>query len=133
MRLPPMWLCVSERLDISTKHVGPRRYFAKQAVELGVTSGEMAIVSEEPVVSYERPALSKAYLNPEGAHLSPHLTEACCLFRLKVEVDIELVSRRHRGLASLTRNLSAVMWSQRGTEKDQDQGQICQMHLEAFV
>lgn len=64
---PPIWQRVSTRLEIPIATVGPRRYFAKQAVELGVSSGEMAIVSEEPVVSYERPALSKAYLNPEGA------------------------------------------------------------------
>ncbi len=33
----------------------------------GISKGDLAIISEEPVVAYERPALSKAYLNPEGA------------------------------------------------------------------
>eukprot|EP00208_Stichococcus_sp_RCC1054_P003758 CAMPEP_0206138822 /NCGR_PEP_ID=MMETSP1473-20131121/3713_1 /ASSEMBLY_ACC=CAM_ASM_001109 /TAXON_ID=1461547 /ORGANISM="Stichococcus sp, Strain RCC1054" /LENGTH=434 /DNA_ID=CAMNT_0053532349 /DNA_START=198 /DNA_END=1502 /DNA_ORIENTATION=+ len=46
-------------------------YFAKEAVAQGVQKGDLAIVSEEPVVSYERPALSKAYLNPEGAPRLP--------------------------------------------------------------
>ena len=32
----------------------------------GISKGDLAIISEEPVVAYERPALSKAYLNPEG-------------------------------------------------------------------
>jgi monodehydroascorbate reductase (NADH) len=39
-------------------------YFARAAAELGLKG--VAIVGEEPAVSYERPALSKAYLFPEG-------------------------------------------------------------------
>lgn len=46
-------------------------YFAKQAVELGVSAGDLAILSEEAVVAYERPALSKAYLNPKDAPRLP--------------------------------------------------------------
>eukprot|EP00798_Chlamydomonas_sp_ICE-L_P019890 gene19890-26594_t len=37
-------------------------YAAKQFLESGLKPGELAIIGEEPVVSYERPALSKAYL-----------------------------------------------------------------------
>lgn len=39
-------------------------YFAAEAVKHGLPKGELAILSAEAVVSYERPALSKAYLAP---------------------------------------------------------------------
>jgi hypothetical protein len=63
---------VSKSVIVLIKIVLKRRYFAKQAVELGVSAGDLAILSEEAVVAYERPALSKAYLNPKGSSL--HLT-----------------------------------------------------------
>ncbi|GBF96507.1 hypothetical protein Rsub_09849 [Raphidocelis subcapitata] len=44
-------------------------YVARAAVEHGL--GGVVILGEEPVVSYERPALSKAYLFPEGAARLP--------------------------------------------------------------
>jgi len=40
-------------------------YVAKTFVEKGEASGNVCIISDEPYVSYERPALSKAYLFPE--------------------------------------------------------------------
>lgn len=46
-------------------------YAAKQFVELDGAPGDLCIVSEEAVVSYERPALSKAYLFPENAARLP--------------------------------------------------------------
>jgi NADPH-dependent 2,4-dienoyl-CoA reductase/sulfur reductase-like enzyme len=48
-------------------------YFAAEAVRSGgapgtgrLPAGALAIVGAEPVVSYERPALSKAYLAPKS-------------------------------------------------------------------
>lgn len=41
-------------------------YAAREFVAQGGAKGEMCIVTEEPYVAYERPALSKAYLFPEG-------------------------------------------------------------------
>ena len=46
-------------------------YAAKQFVEMGGAPGELCIISDEAVVSYERPALSKAYLFPENAARLP--------------------------------------------------------------
>lgn len=46
-------------------------YAAKQFVELDGAPGELCIISDESVVSYERPALSKAYLFPENAARLP--------------------------------------------------------------
>jgi monodehydroascorbate reductase (NADH) len=44
-------------------------YIAREFVSNGLSAGELAIVSSEDVVSYERPALSKAYLLPDGPRL----------------------------------------------------------------
>lgn len=44
-------------------------YAAREFVANGLGAGELAIVSSEKVVSYERPALSKAYLAPDGPRL----------------------------------------------------------------
>ncbi|GMH38143.1 hypothetical protein BSKO_06027 [Bryopsis sp. KO-2023] len=41
-------------------------YAAKEFVKRGVNKGELCIITDEEVVSYERPALSKAYLFPGG-------------------------------------------------------------------
>ncbi|CAL8465067.1 g4602 [Coccomyxa elongata] len=41
-------------------------YAAREFVQRGVGKGELAIITEEPYVAYERPALSKAYLFPES-------------------------------------------------------------------
>uniref|UniRef100_A0A7S3QQJ3 monodehydroascorbate reductase (NADH) n=1 Tax=Dunaliella tertiolecta TaxID=3047 RepID=A0A7S3QQJ3_DUNTE len=41
-------------------------YVAKEFVAQGLGKGELAIISDEGVCAYERPALSKAYLAPEG-------------------------------------------------------------------
>eukprot|EP00798_Chlamydomonas_sp_ICE-L_P019888 gene19888-26592_t len=46
-------------------------YAAKQFLESGLKPGELAIIGEEPVVSYERPALSKAYLTIDGGPRLP--------------------------------------------------------------
>ena len=46
-------------------------YAAKQFIELGGAPGELCIISDEAAVSYERPALSKAYLFPENAARLP--------------------------------------------------------------
>lgn len=46
-------------------------YAARQFVKLGGSAGELCIITEEDVVSYERPALSKAYLFPENAARLP--------------------------------------------------------------
>ncbi|GMH23170.1 hypothetical protein Nepgr_025013 [Nepenthes gracilis] len=46
-------------------------YMAKEFAKLGVNPGELAIISKEGVAPYERPALSKAYLFPEGAARLP--------------------------------------------------------------
>ncbi|KAH9311285.1 hypothetical protein KI387_026320, partial [Taxus chinensis] len=46
-------------------------YAAREFVKLGLKSGELAIISKEAVAPYERPALSKAYLFPEGAARLP--------------------------------------------------------------
>ncbi|KAK6129346.1 hypothetical protein DH2020_036919 [Rehmannia glutinosa] len=44
-------------------------YAAHEFVKRGVSHGELCIISEEPVAPYERPALSKGYLLPEGIEL----------------------------------------------------------------
>ncbi|PRW59212.1 monodehydroascorbate reductase [Chlorella sorokiniana] len=41
-------------------------YFAREWVARNGAKGELAIIGDEPYVSYERPALSKAYLFPEA-------------------------------------------------------------------
>lgn len=46
-------------------------YAAREFVKLAGGAGELAIVTAEPYVAYERPALSKAYLFPEGAPRLP--------------------------------------------------------------
>uniref|UniRef100_A0A0D6RA19 monodehydroascorbate reductase (NADH) n=1 Tax=Araucaria cunninghamii TaxID=56994 RepID=A0A0D6RA19_ARACU len=46
-------------------------YAAREFVKLGLKLGELAIISKEAVAPYERPALSKAYLFPEGAARLP--------------------------------------------------------------
>eukprot|EP00891_Asterochloris_glomerata_P001822 jgi/Astpho2/1822/Aster-00354 len=49
----------------------PGGYAAAEFVKNGLKPGELAIITSEPVVSYERPTLSKGYLNPEGAPRLP--------------------------------------------------------------
>ncbi|KAF7819566.1 monodehydroascorbate reductase 4, peroxisomal [Senna tora] len=44
-------------------------YAALEFVKRGVSQGELCIISEEPVAPYERPALSKGFLLPEGIEL----------------------------------------------------------------
>ncbi|KAK9734219.1 hypothetical protein RND81_04G123700 [Saponaria officinalis] len=46
-------------------------YAAREFVKQGVKPGELAIISAEAVAPYERPALSKAYLFPEGTARLP--------------------------------------------------------------
>ncbi|KAG6427509.1 hypothetical protein SASPL_111755 [Salvia splendens] len=46
-------------------------YAAREFTKQGVKSGELAIISKEGVAPYERPALSKAYLFPEGTARLP--------------------------------------------------------------
>ena len=46
-------------------------YAAREFAKQGVQPGELAIISKEAVAPYERPALSKAYLFPEGAARLP--------------------------------------------------------------
>jgi monodehydroascorbate reductase (NADH) len=46
-------------------------YAAAEFQKKGQAKGNLAIISDEPVVSYERPALSKAYLFPEKAARLP--------------------------------------------------------------
>ncbi|KAK6779425.1 hypothetical protein RDI58_021609 [Solanum bulbocastanum] len=46
-------------------------YAAREFAKQGVKPGELAIISKEAVAPYERPALSKAYLFPEGAARLP--------------------------------------------------------------
>lgn len=46
-------------------------YAAREFATLGLLPGELAIISKESVAPYERPALSKAYLFPEGAARLP--------------------------------------------------------------
>ncbi|KAL8094855.1 hypothetical protein AgCh_036388 [Apium graveolens] len=46
-------------------------YAAREFANQGVKQGELAIISKEAVAPYERPALSKAYLFPEGAARLP--------------------------------------------------------------
>ncbi|GAA0141409.1 oxidoreductase [Lithospermum erythrorhizon] len=46
-------------------------YAAREFGKQGVKPGELAIISKEAVAPYERPALSKAYLFPEGTARLP--------------------------------------------------------------
>ncbi|XP_058089011.1 monodehydroascorbate reductase [Magnolia sinica] len=46
-------------------------YAAREFARHGLKPGELAIISKEAVAPYERPALSKAYLFPEGAARLP--------------------------------------------------------------
>lgn len=39
-------------------------YAAEQFMKKGVKKNELCVISDEPYVAYERPALSKAYLSP---------------------------------------------------------------------
>ncbi|KAH9738344.1 Monodehydroascorbate reductase 1 (peroxisomal) [Citrus sinensis] len=51
--------------------VHPKGYAAREFAKQGVKPGELAIISKEAVAPYERPALSKAYLFPEGTARLP--------------------------------------------------------------
>ncbi|KAK6230475.1 hypothetical protein QUC31_001993 [Theobroma cacao] len=46
-------------------------YAAREFDRQGLKPGELAIISKEAVAPYERPALSKGYLNPKGAARLP--------------------------------------------------------------
>ncbi|XP_039125538.1 monodehydroascorbate reductase 3, cytosolic [Dioscorea cayenensis subsp. rotundata] len=46
-------------------------YAAREFAKLGVNPGELAVISKEAVAPYERPALSKGYLFPQGAARLP--------------------------------------------------------------
>ncbi|XWS11096.1 hypothetical protein CRYUN_Cryun38cG0054400 [Craigia yunnanensis] len=46
-------------------------YAAREFDRQGLKSGELAIISKEAVAPYERPTLSKGYLNPKGAARLP--------------------------------------------------------------
>lgn len=46
-------------------------YAAREFAKLGLNPGELAIISKEAVAPYERPALSKGYLFPQGAARLP--------------------------------------------------------------
>uniref|UniRef100_A0A1D1ZS99 monodehydroascorbate reductase (NADH) n=1 Tax=Auxenochlorella protothecoides TaxID=3075 RepID=A0A1D1ZS99_AUXPR len=46
-------------------------YFAREWIKEGGKGSDLAIISDDTVVAYERPALSKAYLFPEGAARLP--------------------------------------------------------------
>jgi len=46
-------------------------YAAREFVKQGLKAGDLAIFSAEKVAPYERPALSKGYLSPEGAARLP--------------------------------------------------------------
>ncbi|KAG0483159.1 hypothetical protein HPP92_011243 [Vanilla planifolia] len=46
-------------------------YAAREFAKLGINPGELAIISKEAVAPYERPALSKGYLFPQGAARLP--------------------------------------------------------------
>lgn len=46
-------------------------YAAREFAKQGVKPGELALISKEAVAPYERPALSKAYLFPEGTARLP--------------------------------------------------------------
>nr|XP_010943716.1 monodehydroascorbate reductase 3, cytosolic [Elaeis guineensis] len=46
-------------------------YAAREFAKQGVKPGELAIISKEAVAPYERPALSKAYLFPQGTARLP--------------------------------------------------------------
>lgn len=46
-------------------------YAAREFANQGVKKGELAIITKEAVAPYERPALSKGYLFPEGAARLP--------------------------------------------------------------
>ncbi|KAL8043862.1 hypothetical protein ABFX02_08G010600 [Erythranthe guttata] len=52
-------------------------YAADEFVKRGVSRGDLCIISEEPVAPYERPALSKGYLNPEAPARLPSFH--CCV------------------------------------------------------
>jgi monodehydroascorbate reductase (NADH) len=46
-------------------------YAAREFAKQGINPGELALISKEAVAPYERPALSKAYLFPQGAARLP--------------------------------------------------------------
>lgn len=48
-------------------------YACKEFVALGVPAGSVGLIMAEPVVPYERPALTKAYLHPPGAKVRARL------------------------------------------------------------
>lgn len=41
-------------------------YAAREFASNGVAAGELCIITDEPYVAYERPALSKGAIAPEG-------------------------------------------------------------------
>ena len=48
-------------------------YACREFVAQGVAAGKVGIVAQEPVVPYERPALTKAYLHPPTAKVRARL------------------------------------------------------------
>jgi len=48
-------------------------YACKEFVEQGISAGSVAVISAEPGLPYERPALTKAYLHPPSAKVRARL------------------------------------------------------------
>jgi NADPH-dependent 2,4-dienoyl-CoA reductase/sulfur reductase-like enzyme len=65
-------------------------YAAKQLVELGLTSGELAIVSADDTVPYERPPLSKSFLAGKDSENSIKINSED--FYKKHEIEVRLQS-----------------------------------------
>ena len=77
-------------------------YAAKQLVELGLQPGELAIVSADNSVPYERPPLSKGFLggkdSEEAIRINPEDFYAKHGIELKLECEVTGVDPKRRRL-----------------------------------
>src|SRR5437879_2483651 len=78
-------------------------YAAKQMVELGLKPGELAILSADNSVPYERPPLSKGFLagrdTEEAIRINPQDFYAKHGIELKLECEVTAVDPKRRRLS----------------------------------
>ena len=66
VKVIPCWIDMSHFKYLIVGGGNSAGYAARQFVKLGGLAGQLGIITEEKVVAYERPALSKAYLFPSN-------------------------------------------------------------------
>eukprot|EP00250_Pteridium_aquilinum_P010886 c19694_g1_i1 orf=265-651(+) len=79
-------------------------YAALEFVKHGINHGDLCIISEEAVAPYERPALSKGCLLPEGLSQSLVCNFTFFVELLQIDMHVRIIrtySRMRQNLASM--------------------------------